>query len=80
LKQVYHDEWDYLKEEYKDMACAGLRKVLEDEQAWAIKFVLTTLGKDERFSEQTEIRGPDGAPFRLTVNIITDESPVKDEE
>ena len=79
-KELYYDEIESTREDYKSLAHQGLRKALEKGEAWAVKLVLTTLGKDEGFAERNEYSGPDGGPFELNVNIVTDDTPLKDRE
>lgn len=76
IQEAYREEREYLKEELQDTARIKLREAIEKGEGWAIKFVLSTLGKEEGFSERHEISGPEGAPFQLTVNIIRDDSPI----
>jgi predicted transcriptional regulator len=53
------------RHELVDLAENGLRKAVEKDEPWAIAFTLKTLGKDQGFSERTEVTGPDGRPLSI---------------
>lgn len=49
--------------ELVDTAQLQLWSAVQRGQPWAIMFVLKTLGKDEGFSERTEVTGANGGPI-----------------
>lgn len=46
--------------ELVDLAEMGFRAALLRQEPWAVTFALRTLGKDEGYSERTEVTGKDG--------------------
>jgi hypothetical protein len=59
------DAFEQERRELVDLAQNGLRFAIIDRQPWALAFTLKTLGKDEGFTERTEIVGPDGGPIKI---------------
>ena len=57
--------YDDLRETMVDRAERGLLKLLVAEDWQAIKYVLSTLGKDRGYSERQEITGPEGGPLQV---------------
>ena len=50
-----------------DTAEVGLQKSVIDQEAWAVKYVLSTKGKNRGYVERQEVTGADGDPLRITV-------------
>lgn len=48
-----------------DVAQSRLLKLVNDGDPWAVKYVLSTLGKSEGFVERTEVTGADGGPLQV---------------
>ena len=46
-----------------DLAMDKLVQAIENSEPWAIKFMLSTLGKKRGFSERLEVSGGDGGPI-----------------
>lgn len=56
--------------EMVDLAEMGLRGAVLRGEAWAVAFALKTLGKNDGYTERTEIAGPEGE--RLAIRVIYD--------
>ena len=52
-----------------DKAEYNLHDAVEDGDAWAIKYALSTIGKDRGYSERSEVTGADGSPVIIKVNV-----------
>ena len=58
--------WLDERETMIDNAETGLINAVDSEDAWAIKYTLSTLGKKRGFTERVEVSGEDGGPITLT--------------
>ena len=54
---------DYYDNEMVDIAELGLRGAVEDEDPWAIKYLLSTKGKHRGYVERQELAGVKDAPL-----------------
>lgn len=64
--------WQDERGKLVDLAQGKLRVKLEDGQDWAIRFTLSTLGKNDGFTERHEITGADGGPVETAVHYVND--------
>lgn len=55
-----------------DMAQSKLVEMVNNGDPWAVKFVLSTLGKHEGFVERQEVTGADGGAMRSEVVVTWD--------
>lgn len=55
-----------------DMAQSKLVKMVDDGDPWAVKFVLSTLGKNEGYVERQELTGAGGGPVQQNVVVTWD--------
>lgn len=56
-----------------DMAQSKLVEMVNNGDPWAVKFVLSTLGKHEGFVERQEVTGADGGAMRSEVVVTWDD-------
>lgn len=79
LKQEYQDERAAFTEYCKDKALTNVCKALEEGDAATSRWVLDRLGAEYGFTPKQALVGPDGEePYSMTVNIIVDDSKIKD--
>lgn len=57
------------KEAITDTAEIKLVSQIKSGEPWAVKFWLTTIGKDRGFTERKEVTGAEGAPIEFTLDI-----------
>lgn len=62
---------EYYDEEATDIAVSRLRDAITTGDPWAIKFQLSTKGKDRGYVERQEITGADGNT--ITVKLLGDD-------
>ena len=62
------------RREMVDLAEMGLRGAVLRGEGWAIAFALKTLGKNDGYTERTEVTGPEGGAVRFTLRL-TDDGP-----
>lgn len=60
------------REMLKDMAEGRLVKAVQDGEPWAVKYVLSTLGKDRGYVERQEVAGTTGQPLKIEVEYVND--------
>jgi hypothetical protein len=58
---------DWYDGQLVDVAELGLRSEVFSQSPWAIKYVLSTKGKDRGYSERTELTGVDEEPIQIIV-------------
>lgn len=82
LNRLIESERDYYKDDLLDIARTKLFKDVLAGKPYAITLAIRTLGKEEGFSERTELTSPKGGdtPFQLNVTIETDDTPLKDRD
>lgn len=79
IKQEYQDERDTFREYCTDKALTNVYKALEDGDAATSRWVLDRLGAEYGFTPKQALVSPDGEqPIGLNVNIIVDDSKIKD--
>lgn len=63
--------WQDERERILDNAEDGLAKAVDGDEAWAIKYTLSTIGKGRGFTERMEVSGEDGGPvvLKFTGNV-----------
>jgi hypothetical protein len=66
ITQAYTNE----KERIKDTAETKLIEQIEDGQMWAIKYYLSTQGKDRGYVERQEVTGSDGGPIQFSEVVV----------
>ena len=64
------EEWEAERETTVDRAEIELRKQIDAGEAWAVKFTLSTLGKNRGFTERTELTGANGEALDVTVRLV----------
>ena len=71
IKRAWLDE----REKIIDKAESGLIKAVDNDDAWAIKYTLSTLGKGRGFTDRLEVVGKKGGPIVLkyTGNVDPEE-------
>lgn len=69
---------DGFDEEVTDIAVLNLRKAVINADPWALKYQLSTKGKNRGYIERQEITGKDGEPQKVEVEYIN--SPIKHPE
>ena len=69
VAQAYED----LRQTLVDRAERGLIKKLVEEEWPAIRYVLSTLGKDRGYVERQEVTGAEGGPIKTYVSISPDD-------
>lgn len=62
--------WQDERETILDMSEMALFGQVKNGESWAVKYVLSTLGKSRGYTERTEVTGADGGP--LTVHVVYD--------
>ena len=67
------------RREMVDLAEMGLRGAVLRGEPWAVTFALKTLGKDQGYTERTEVSGPEGGPIRIT-EVVVERSPSAPDE
>lgn len=82
LKKLLEIEKDYYKEDLLDIARVKLYKDVLAGKPYAISLAIRTLGKSEGFAQRQELTTPERkkAPFDLTVNFKTDDTPLRARE
>ena len=77
--ETYIDKWESTKEAYQnenetvlDLAETRLIEAVNKGQPWAIKYILSTRGKNRGYTERLEHSGPDGGPVGHTITYIND--------
>ena len=63
IKAAYDDE----RERVLDMAESALIKSVTEQEAWAVKYYLSTIGKQRGYVERQEVTGQNGE--RFVVNL-----------
>ncbi len=53
-----------------DTAELELFKQIRAGEMWAIKFYLTTQGRDRGYADRRELTGPDGGPLQITIGDL----------
>ena len=72
LRQQVPDRQDGVRakrSELVDLAEMSLRRGIMAGEAWAVALTLKTLGKDDGYTERTEITGADGEPLHIIMDI-----------
>lgn len=62
-----------------DMAQSKLVEMVNKGDPWAVKFVLSTLGKHEGFVERQELTGAGGGPLQQNV-VVTWDNVIEEDE
>lgn len=68
VKQAWKNE----RESILDMAEAALFKQVQGGEAWAVKYTLSTIGKDRGYTERQEHTGDSGGAIEHKVVVIFD--------
>lgn len=68
VQQAYDDECERIL----DLAESALIKSISEQQAWAVKYILSTKGKNRGYVERQEITGKDGG-VEIVVRYAGDE-------
>ena len=63
---------DDKRRELVDLSEMGLRAAILRGEPWAIALALKTLGKDDGYTERTEVTGADNGPLRVQVEYVND--------
>ena len=66
------DAFKSRRRELVDLAENGLRAAVLRGEPWAVTFALKTLGKEQGYTERTEVTGPEGGPVRFTLKLSDD--------
>lgn len=68
----YIDRYATVKDAYEfesgrtlDVAELALYKAIQDGESWAVKFILSTKGKNRGYTERTELTGAEGGPVPI---------------
>lgn len=69
LVKHYAFELEHAGHELVALAATGLSDALKKRAPWALKFTLTTKGKDLGFTERKEFTGKDGQPLSPALNL-----------
>ena len=67
IKQAYDDECESIL----DLAESALIKSVSEQEAWAVKYILSTKGRNRGYVERKEVTGADGNALQI---VIIDES------
>lgn len=60
--------------EMVDKAEYNLHDAVEAGDPWALKYALSTKGKDRGYTERQEISGPDGGALTFDVRLVDDDA------
>lgn len=64
-KATLQQAWQNEKEQITDIAETSLIESIKERDAWAVKYYLSTKGKNRGYTERQEITGADGGPLRI---------------